>query len=151
MTILAFCPCGSGKNFADCCQPFLQNKARPASPEQLMRSRYSAFATGSIDYLIATHHPSKHQADDRQSLAETIATTEWLSLRVLNASGKFVDFVAFHQTGGNIGQLHEKSEFVFENGRWYYLSGVVLPAIKLERNDPCWCGSGRKLKKCHGA
>ena len=22
---------------------------------------------------------------------------------------------------------------------------------KLERNDPCWCGSGRKYKKCHEA
>jgi hypothetical protein len=22
---------------------------------------------------------------------------------------------------------------------------------KLGRNDPCWCGSGKKLKKCHGA
>jgi uncharacterized protein YecA (UPF0149 family) len=19
------------------------------------------------------------------------------------------------------------------------------------RNDPCWCGSGKKYKKCHGA
>jgi preprotein translocase subunit SecA len=22
---------------------------------------------------------------------------------------------------------------------------------KLGRNDPCWCGSGKKFKKCHGA
>jgi preprotein translocase subunit SecA len=22
---------------------------------------------------------------------------------------------------------------------------------KLGRNDPCWCGSGKKYKKCHGA
>jgi preprotein translocase subunit SecA len=21
---------------------------------------------------------------------------------------------------------------------------------KLGRNDPCWCGSGKKYKKCHG-
>ncbi len=21
----------------------------------------------------------------------------------------------------------------------------------LGRNDPCWCGSGKKYKKCHGA
>jgi len=24
-------------------------------------------------------------------------------------------------------------------------------APKLGRNDPCWCGSGKKFKKCHGA
>jgi hypothetical protein len=23
------------------------------------------------------------------------------------------------------------------------------PAGKLQRNDPCWCGSGKKYKKCH--
>jgi preprotein translocase subunit SecA len=22
---------------------------------------------------------------------------------------------------------------------------------QLGRNDPCWCGSGKKFKKCHGA
>jgi preprotein translocase subunit SecA len=22
---------------------------------------------------------------------------------------------------------------------------------RLGRNDPCWCGSGKKFKKCHGA
>jgi preprotein translocase subunit SecA len=21
----------------------------------------------------------------------------------------------------------------------------------LGRNDPCWCGSGKKYKRCHGA
>jgi preprotein translocase subunit SecA len=25
------------------------------------------------------------------------------------------------------------------------------PHEKLGRNDPCWCGSGKKFKKCHGA
>jgi hypothetical protein len=23
-------------------------------------------------------------------------------------------------------------------------------APKVGRNDPCWCGSGKKFKKCHG-
>jgi hypothetical protein len=25
----------------------------------------------------------------------------------------------------------------------------TAPAIKPERNAPCWCGSGKKYKKCH--
>jgi preprotein translocase subunit SecA len=31
--------------------------------------------------------------------------------------------------------------------------GVIQasPHEKLGRNDPCWCGSGKKFKKCHGA
>jgi preprotein translocase subunit SecA len=28
---------------------------------------------------------------------------------------------------------------------------VVREGPKLGRNDPCWCGSGKKFKKCHGA
>jgi preprotein translocase subunit SecA len=28
---------------------------------------------------------------------------------------------------------------------------VVSANEKLGRNDPCWCGSGKKFKKCHGA
>jgi preprotein translocase subunit SecA len=27
----------------------------------------------------------------------------------------------------------------------------VDEAEQIGRNDPCWCGSGRKFKKCHGA
>jgi len=26
---------------------------------------------------------------------------------------------------------------------------VVVPEVTPGRNDPCWCGSGRKYKKCH--
>ena len=34
--------------------------------------------------------------------------------------------------------------------------GVVLERTvdhehQVGRNDPCWCGSGKKFKKCHGA
>jgi preprotein translocase subunit SecA len=28
---------------------------------------------------------------------------------------------------------------------------VVSDRDKIGRNDPCWCGSGKKFKKCHGA
>ncbi len=27
----------------------------------------------------------------------------------------------------------------------------VAPGDQIGRNDPCWCGSGKKFKKCHGA
>jgi len=28
---------------------------------------------------------------------------------------------------------------------------VVDEEHQLGRNDPCWCGSGKKFKRCHGA
>ncbi len=115
-----------------------------------MRSRYSAFCTGNVNYLIATHHPAQRGADDRQTLAQTIAETEWLSLRVLHSSESQVEFVAFFKSDNVLAQLHERSNFVRLNGRWVYVDGVHLPPIRLERNDPCWCGRGKKLKQCHG-
>jgi preprotein translocase subunit SecA len=27
----------------------------------------------------------------------------------------------------------------------------VDPSEQIGRNDPCWCGSGKKYKRCHGA
>ncbi|CAN5408498.1 YchJ family protein [soil metagenome] len=137
------CLCGSGKTDEACCAPYLTGQAKPTSPVQLMRSRYSAFCQGNLDYLVATHHPSKRKADDRQTLAQVIAETEWLGLRVLHtderqvAVGKgTVEFVAFYKSQGQLGQLHEKSEFIRQNGRWYYLQGVLLPPIIGTRNEP---------------
>lgn len=122
-----------------------------------MRSRYTAFCMANIDYLIATHHPSQRQADERQTLTRTIADTRWFSLRILNrdrskeANGVgVVEFVAFYQSQGNLGQLHERSQFIHQDNRWYYHHGTMLEPITIGRNDPCWCGSGKKYKKCHG-
>lgn len=123
-----------------------------------MRARYTAFCKGAIDYLIATHHPNKRQVDDRQTLAQTLAETTWLSLRVLSneqtqeANGVgTVEFVAYYRHKDQIGQLHERSTFMRHNDRWYYCEGVILAPISSGRNDPCWCGSRKKYKKCHGA
>ena len=125
------------------------------TPEQLMRSRYTAFCRKNIDYLIATHHPSKRRADDRATLAHTINETEWLGLKIIRAeTGEreeigVVEFAAFYQRNG-LGQLHERSEFIREQNCWYYMQGEILDPIKLGRNEPCWCNSGKKYKKCHG-
>jgi preprotein translocase subunit SecA len=29
--------------------------------------------------------------------------------------------------------------------------GFTPSGARIGRNDPCWCGSGQKYKKCHGA
>ncbi len=39
---------------------------------------------------------------------------------------------------------------LFEHVKNLFQGSVeVPPAIKPERNEPCWCGSGKKYKKCH--
>ncbi|WP_425430029.1 SEC-C metal-binding domain-containing protein [Desulfamplus magnetovallimortis] len=39
---------------------------------------------------------------------------------------------------------------MYENDKWYYVDGVLLEPIKIGRNEPCWCQSNKKFKKCHG-
>lgn len=119
-----------------------------------MRSRYAAFCKAEIDYLLATSHPALHASDERAALERACRGPRWLALRILDAppftgdAGE-VEFLAFHE-GSPVGQLHERSRFVRENGRWIYRSGRILSNISIGRNDPCWCGSGRKRKSCHG-
>jgi len=154
------CCCNSGKKSEVCCGPYLSGQAIPATPEQLMRSRYAAFFHKNIDYIIATRDPDHRQENDRQVLADTCNTTRWLGLVVMKTDASqlaqgvgFVEFAAFYDQGhGQIhDQIHEKARFVKKEGRWVYCDGQQLAPMVWGRNQPCWCGSSKKFKKCHGA
>lgn len=148
------CPCLSQKEYRSCCEPFHKNTSKPQSPEELMRSRYSAFVLNNAEYLVETLHPSKRALNDKIQIQKSIDTTQWLGLKVISAtsnkieSGE-VEFVAFFEDHG-VQQLRERSRFIKDGERWFYLDGDHLPPIKVGRNDPCFCGSGKKYKKCHG-
>ncbi|HEC58319.1 MAG TPA: YchJ family protein [Methylophaga sp.] len=146
------CPCCSNQTYQKCCQKLHNGDLTAASAEQLMRSRYSAFVVGDIGYLIKTLHPDKRQVDDEVVLRQTIEQTRWLGLKIIAhksaENNATVEFIAFYQDDV-IGQLHERSHFIKQNGQWFYVDGEMLPAVKLSRNDLCFCGSGKKLKKCH--
>ncbi len=157
------CPCGSQQTFENCCQPLLAGVAYADTAEALMRSRYSAFSTDNIDYLIDTLHSAKRQPQDRELLEGALHNTQWLGLQVRQCEKGLADdergtveFVATWAEAGQSGFLHERSRFVKENGRWYYVDGDLFDTTgktiaKPKRNEPCWCGSGKKFKKCHGA
>lgn len=148
------CPCQSGQQYTTCCEPLHQQKQQAKTAEQLMRSRYSAFVMQHTEYLQATLHPSQHQPDDAVSLQQTMESTQWLGLRIV-ISAEYgdkaeVEFIAFYQDSP-IGQLHERSRFIRQHNQWFYVDGTFLPPVKLQRNDKCICGSGKKLKRCHGS
>lgn len=92
-----------------------------------MRSRYSAYVLGLVDYLLATWHPDTRPAtldlDDA-------AATRWLGLEVkrhavTGPDSAVVEFVARYRHGGAPAvRLHEISRFVREGGRWYYVDGT---------------------------
>lgn len=145
------CPCCSGLQYSLCCQPFLSGAAHAKTPEKLMRSRYSAWATQNADYLLDTWHPSCDTQGARASMEASFSSTQWLSLNVIShEAGRhekegFVTFFAAYLENQRRGAIHERSRFLREGERWYYIDGT-LP--QTGRNDACPCGSGKKYKKC---
>jgi SEC-C motif-containing protein len=115
------CPCG-GPLFQRCCGPFLAGVAVADTPEKLMRSRYTAYVTGTEDYLKATWHPSTRPQEN-----VTDTAIKWLGLDVKDATqdgnnGK-VHFVARCRVSGKGRRLEETSRFVLEEGLWFYVDG----------------------------
>ena len=150
-----FCPCGSKKAAQYCCQMYLEGKKQPETAEKLMRSRYTAFCLGNIDYLIATLHRDRRQPETKSALAQSMKNTRWLGLTIIatkqgNKSDRsgVVEFEAIYQTS-QPGQLHERSRFSKIDGKWFYVEGDILPGTMPKPNAPCWCGSQKKFKHCH--
>ena len=119
------CPCGRPLSYAGCCGR-LHAGAVAADAESLMRSRYSAYAKGREDYLLATWHASTRPATlDLASGPQP----KWLGLEV-KASAESgdeasVEFVALCRIGGRARHMRERSRFRREEGRWYYLDGLT--------------------------
>lgn len=151
--IMSSCPCQSGKNYQDCCEPLHLGVVVAENAEQLMRSRYCAFALKKIDYII--HTMAKHQQSrlNRIEFEQWLAGTNWTGLQILShqpnldKSHSAVSFKAFFHTEQGEQEHQERSLFVKHNDRWYFVDPTVaLPNLK----QNCVCGSGKKFKHCCG-
>jgi SEC-C motif domain protein len=159
------CPCGSGRTYETCCAPLINGTGHAATPEDLMRSRYSAYVLQKIPYLARTLHPNQRDDFDEDGAARWSRESEWLGLEVISVSGTspgdktgMVEFQVHYTRDGTTQVHHELSEFRRVDGIWYFYDGKPVgnpparrAAPKVGRNDPCPCGSGRKYKKCCGA
>lgn len=123
------CPCGSGDSFGGCCAPLLRGAPAPTAL-RLMRSRYTAFVLGDERYLAETWHPGTRPDDLTLDPAQ-----RWTGLEIVevNAGGEddkrgIVEFRAGWRSGRERGVLHERSRFVKQSGRWWYLDGRIDPA-----------------------
>ena len=116
------CPCG-GKAYAGCCARFIEQGALPATAEELMRSRYTAYTRQNDAYLRRTWHASTRPAEP---IAQE-GNIKWLGLEVRRhvpeGDRATVEFVARMKDGGRAQRLHEISRFVREDGQWYYIDG----------------------------
>ncbi len=120
---VVFCPCTSGKTYNDCCESYHSKVSFPSTPEQLMRSRYSAYVLHLIDYLLETTHPSKRYLYNKTEIEKWAKENHWLKLEIVVAEKDVVEFKAFYQQALKEYIHHERSMFKKETGRWYYLSG----------------------------
>jgi SEC-C motif-containing protein len=149
-----YCYCCSNLLFSDCCEPIIKNTSAE-NPEQLMRSRFSAYATKNYAYVIATYAPSQRQKLSVKALSDSVDNTKWCKLDVLASAAKdkvgSVEFIAHYTVGGESFAMHELSSFTKQDNKWYYTSGLMqnkTGKLTPKRNDHCPCGSGKKYKKC---
>jgi SEC-C motif domain protein len=138
------CPCGTGRRYPDCCGPFVDDGIPAPTAEELMRSRYTAYALRRPEHLLRTWHPSTRPEDlvlDRGWV--------WEGLEVVGREGGQVDddegvveFRARWRQDPNpaagvprlatryptSGVMNERSLFRRRGGRWMYLSADDVPA-----------------------
>ncbi|WP_156496557.1 YchJ family protein [Marinomonas aquimarina] len=143
------------------------NPGTAPTAEALMRSRYSAFALKKFDYIAATQRLQEDPSQSGDDISDSNGATQWVKLEILETQDGgpkdktgMVAFAAHFKEGSNTGRLSERSLFEKVDGVWLYVAGehevqghtpyVAPDAVKLGRNDPCLCGSGKKYKKCCG-
>lgn len=147
--------------------PIIKGERAATTPEELMRSRYCAYAIGEIDWVVASNHPETVESVDRNHVERWANSSNWLGLEILDSKiddedvtkGE-VEFVARYKMDGVTRRHHERSLFQKEDDRWYFHSAMdaqpevelvpVTAAATVGRNDPCPCGSGKKYKRCCG-
>ena len=119
------CPCGSALAYERCCGRWHAGTPAPDA-ESLMRSRYSAFVMCNEPYLLATWHSGR-----RPKSIEFDPHQKWLGLKIVDAAvtgpdAAEVEFIArFRVGGGSATRLHERSRFLKESGRWFYVDGDI--------------------------
>jgi len=135
-----------------------------------MQSRYCAFASLAIDYLVATHSPQTRDSISKADISQWANACQWLGLEVISfnqaATTAQVEFIAWYKENGKLQSLHDLSHFTLEpvdpmltaissesiatTHAWYYHSSMSPKIARTapKRNDACICGSGKKFKKC---
>ncbi len=158
------CPCGSGRGYDECCGPAIAGQKPPETAEALLRSRYTAYTRGEVDYILRTHHPRTREEVSPEGVRAWATGSQWLGLEILGTAGGgpsdawgTVRFrVRYRQRGITFEHLEiARFEREEEGGEWRFCAAETPPAVrdqeKVGRNDPCPCGSGKKFKKCCGS
>jgi SEC-C motif domain protein len=118
------CFCDTALPFENCCALYLENNQKAPTALALMRSRYSAYATHNVDYLLETTYVSERKYYSKEEILKWATSNKWQKLEILNFSDTTVEFKAYFLDASQKPQIHyEFSTFRFENGTWFYLDG----------------------------
>jgi SEC-C motif domain protein len=154
------CPCGSGRDYAKCCEPIIKGEQLAETAEALMRSRYSAYVKVETDFIFESTHPKHREGYDHIGTKEWAESAEWQGLEIIDVKGGAsgdstgeVEFIARFSEKGEPKVHHELGLFKKEKETWFFTDGKPVgqkpvTRVKIGRNDPCICGSGQKYKKC---
>ena len=117
-----------------CCGRWIAGTPAPTAVA-LMRSRYTAYVRGEVDYLLATQHASTRAGVDRKAVAAWSRETTWKGLEIVatehggeDDSDGIVEFIARGVTRGTPFAQRERSRFVREDGQWFYVDGEIRQA-----------------------
>lgn len=154
------CPCASGNQFKACCQLLIVQQKIAETPEQLMRSRYSAYAMKSFDYIFDTYSEEAKKMLSTETIKSTAENCTWVNLVVHHSSLNqdkahgVVAFSAYYIENRTLYVMQEKSNFIQEKASWRYHDGEMIEHVqlnKVKRNDKCPCQSDKKFKVCCAA
>lgn len=127
---MTLCPCCSGQNFSNCCEPYLNGSRLPSTPEALMRSRYSAYSMANTTYIANTMCRPAADGFDIEEARAWASSVTWIKLKVKKAYLKnekgYVEFEAYYADAKRRYKIHELSEFWFIDNKWVYAHGVTL-------------------------
>jgi len=159
------CFCGNQQPFEQCCSLIINGTDIAETPEQLMRSRYSAYATNNAKYIYQTYSLDSKNEQSIQEITSWAEQTQWLKLTIKHSddiknidmltdnkmSLPTVEFCALYIQNKTFCQMSEVSRFTLENNQWRYVDGDISEHIEMpppKRNEPCLCQSNKKFKHC---
>ena len=156
------CPCGSGNDYAACCEPIITGKKTAETAEELMRARYTAHVKVDVDFIYNTTHPDFRKDYDHKGTKTWAENSEWHGLEIVGTTAGGLDddegeveFIARYRDKDGLRNYHECGQFKRKRKKWLFTDGNMVKSqpisvTKVGRNDPCPCGSGKKYKKCCG-
>ena len=125
MNNTALCFCGSAISFQNCCEKYINGTQKAPTALALMKSRYSAYATHQVDYLLDTTHSSQRKYYSKDDILNWATANQWQKLEIIAATENTVEFKAYFLDANKQSHIHhEFSTFKKENGSWFYVDGT---------------------------